>query len=158
MYCEPHCSRLFTLLLTSSENVRMSFSSYTAPCSKAGSLTHWMRPGIEPASSWTLCQVLNPPSHNRNSPYLFKLYILICQIYWKVERTPMYPLLRLTNCLHHAPFPWHIWGRNVTKVMFQPLCTSHEVARDACWPDVVMLWLLGKGTCSFSCKVTVSCL
>ena len=31
------------------------------------SLTHWAKPGIEPASSWTLCWVLNPLSHNRNS-------------------------------------------------------------------------------------------
>ena len=33
----------------------------------SGSLTHWARPGIEPASSQTLCQVLNPLSHHRNS-------------------------------------------------------------------------------------------
>ena len=25
-----------------------------------------LKPGIEPASSWTLCQVLNPQSHNKN--------------------------------------------------------------------------------------------
>ena len=29
-----------------------------------------MRPGVEPTSSWTLCQVLNPVSHNRSSPFL----------------------------------------------------------------------------------------
>ena len=33
-----------------------------------GSLTHWAKPGIKPASSLTLCQVLNLPSHNGNSP------------------------------------------------------------------------------------------
>ena len=32
----------------------------------AGCLTHWARPGIKPKSSWTLCRVLNPLSHNRN--------------------------------------------------------------------------------------------
>ena len=31
-------------------------------------LNHWVRPGIEPSSSQTLYQVLNPLSHNRNSP------------------------------------------------------------------------------------------
>ena len=31
------------------------------------SLTHWARPGIEPASSWTPCWVLNPLSHHGNS-------------------------------------------------------------------------------------------
>ena len=35
------------------------------------SLTHWARTGIEPASSWTLSQVLNPLSHNRNSYRIF---------------------------------------------------------------------------------------
>ena len=41
-------------------------AAYTAACGNAGSLTHGARPGIEPASSWTLCQVLNPLSHNEN--------------------------------------------------------------------------------------------
>ena len=34
--------------------------------SNSGSLTHWARPRIEPTSLWTLCQVLNPLSHNGN--------------------------------------------------------------------------------------------
>ena len=41
--------------------------TYTAACGNTRSLTHWARPGIEPASLQTLCQVLNPLSHNRNS-------------------------------------------------------------------------------------------
>ena len=36
-------------------------------CGNARSLTHWMWPGMEPESSWTLCWVLNPLSHNGNS-------------------------------------------------------------------------------------------
>ena len=32
------------------------------------SLTHWLRPGMEPESSWTLSWVLNALSHNGNSP------------------------------------------------------------------------------------------
>ena len=39
----------------------------TAQLWQCWSLTHWVRPGIEPASSQTLCQVLNPLIHNRNS-------------------------------------------------------------------------------------------
>ena len=31
------------------------------------SLTHWARPGIEPTSSLTLCQIINLLNHNRNS-------------------------------------------------------------------------------------------
>ena len=38
-----------------------------AACGNAGSLTHWERPGIEFASSQTLCLILNPLIHNRNS-------------------------------------------------------------------------------------------
>lgn len=34
-----------------------------------GSLTHWVRPGIEPASSWTLCQVLTLLSCNENDHF-----------------------------------------------------------------------------------------
>ena len=36
-------------------------------CGNAGSLTHWARPGTEPASSCRQHWVLNPLSHNRNS-------------------------------------------------------------------------------------------
>ena len=45
-------------------------TNYTAVCSNTGSLTHWVRPGIKSASSWTLSRVLNPLSHNRIS-YFF---------------------------------------------------------------------------------------
>ena len=41
--------------------------TYTTAHSKAGSLTQWARPGIEPESSWTLRWVLNTLSHNGNS-------------------------------------------------------------------------------------------
>ena len=44
-------------------------ATYTAACGNAGSLTHWVRPGIEPESSRTLCQVFNLLSHNGNSPW-----------------------------------------------------------------------------------------
>ena len=38
-----------------------------AACGNAGSLTHWVRPGIEPTSSQRQPWVLNPLSHNGNS-------------------------------------------------------------------------------------------
>ena len=48
---------------------------HTRPdCSKAGSLTHWGRPGIKPASFWRHLQVLNPLNHNGNSPVPFIVY------------------------------------------------------------------------------------
>ena len=42
-------------------------ATYTVACSNTGSLTHQARPGMEPASSQTLCWILNPLSHNGNS-------------------------------------------------------------------------------------------
>ena len=49
-------------------------------CGNARLLMQWASPGIEPASSQTLCQVLNSLSHSRNSSQLlslqfFKFYI-----------------------------------------------------------------------------------
>ena len=48
----------------------------------AGSLTHWMRPGIKPVSSRTLCQVLNQMSHNGNSHayFIFILSIILITV------------------------------------------------------------------------------
>ena len=40
---------------------------YTTACSTAGSLIHWMSPGIKLTSSQTLCWVPNLLNHNRNS-------------------------------------------------------------------------------------------
>ena len=41
--------------------------TYTAGCDKARSLSHWAKPVIEPASSQTTCQVLNPLCHSKDS-------------------------------------------------------------------------------------------
>ena len=46
-------------------------SQATTACGNAGSLTYWVRPGIKPTSSWTLCQLLNLLSHNGNSDVHF---------------------------------------------------------------------------------------
>ena len=40
--------------------------AYAAACGITGSLIHWARLGIRPASSQTLCWVLNLLSHNRS--------------------------------------------------------------------------------------------
>ena len=44
--------------------------TYAMACGNAGSLTHWVRTGIEPTMG-TLCLVLNPLSHNGNSSTLY---------------------------------------------------------------------------------------
>ena len=41
--------------------------NYNAACCNARSLTHWLRPGSKPTSSWRQRQVLNLLTHNRNS-------------------------------------------------------------------------------------------
>ena len=38
--------------------VQVSSETYATACSNAGSLTHWARPGIKPASSWILVRFL----------------------------------------------------------------------------------------------------
>ena len=53
--------------------IRATSSTCATACGNLRSLAHRARPGIEPASLGTLCQVLNLLSHNRNSPTLFKL-------------------------------------------------------------------------------------
>ena len=45
--------------------IRAASVTYTTAHGNAGSLTHWVRPGFEPESSWIL--VALPLSHNRNS-------------------------------------------------------------------------------------------
>ena len=47
--------------------IQVTSANSGAACSNTRSLTHWVRPGIEPASSQRQCWVLNPLSHNRNS-------------------------------------------------------------------------------------------
>ena len=41
--------------------------TYGTACSNTRSLTHWVRPRMEPAASQRQCQVLNPLSHNGNT-------------------------------------------------------------------------------------------
>ena len=50
--------------------IRATSAIYTTAHGSTRSLTHWMRPGIKPASSQTLCQVLNLLSHSRSSKVL----------------------------------------------------------------------------------------
>ena len=75
--------------------------TYTAACSNARSLTHWARAGIQPSSSYTLCWVLNPLSHNRHSrssSLLFIVFLIV--LFISVSLAVMSPLsfLRLVIC------------------------------------------------------------
>ena len=59
--------------------IQAASATYAAACGNSGSLTHWARPGIDPASSWTLCQIPNLLSHNGN----YWRYFLIVANWWK---------------------------------------------------------------------------
>ena len=48
---------------------------YAAACSNAGSLTHRVRPGIKPASSWRLCLALSLLSHSGDSQSRYNFLI-----------------------------------------------------------------------------------
>ena len=50
--------------------IRAVYGTYTTAHGNAGSLTHWVGPGIKPASSWILVCSL-PMSCNRSSDYIF---------------------------------------------------------------------------------------
>ena len=67
--------------------------TYTRAHGKAGSLTHWARPGIEPTTSQTLCWVLNPLSHKRNSWLFFFYVLLLINTSLHSLFTPMFHLL-----------------------------------------------------------------
>ena len=53
--------------------------TYARACSNTGSLTHWARPGIEPESLRTLCQVLKPLNYSGNSTIIIFLCV-DCQV------------------------------------------------------------------------------
>ena len=52
----------------SQHQIRAALATDAAACGNIGSLTHWARPETEHASSQRQCWVLNPLSHNGNSP------------------------------------------------------------------------------------------
>ena len=67
--------------------IQTASATYTAACGNAGSLTHWVRPGVKPTSSWTLCRVLNLLSQERNSCLLLKQVLVICAFKESVKVT-----------------------------------------------------------------------
>ena len=51
--------------------MELQLPAHAAAQGKAWSLTHWARSGIKPTTSRTVCQALNPLSHNGNSSHCF---------------------------------------------------------------------------------------
>ena len=71
--------------------------TYSAVCGNTGSLTHSVRPGIDPASSERQCQIFNPLSHKGNSQMSFLTTYYGKLQYTTVER--MYDEPLRTNTL-----------------------------------------------------------
>ena len=57
---------LLAYTIATANQVQARSATYTIAHSNAGSLTHWVRPGIEPVSSWILVRFVSL-SHNGNS-------------------------------------------------------------------------------------------
>ena len=60
--------------------IQAASSTYIGAHGNTKSLTHCVRPGIEPASSWTVCQVLNLLSYNRNCLKMIFNVIFLCSL------------------------------------------------------------------------------
>ena len=56
--------------------------TYTTACGNAGTLAHWVWPGIKLASSWTLCQILNPLSHRGKSCSTFLRLLWVFGVFY----------------------------------------------------------------------------
>ena len=82
-------------------------SAACAPvCGNARSLTHWVKPGMEPTSSWTLCWVLNLLSHNRISCLCYW-----CQCLAECDGKGLELVRMLFGALHHILILecWFTW-------------------------------------------------
>lgn len=93
-------------------------SANSTACGNARSLTHWGRPGIEPASSWTLCQVLNHLSHSR-TPILQlrkrRETHKLCPREWGEEERPLRRFCQgyiINNILPREQVDEELWNDN----------------------------------------------
>ena len=88
--------------------------TYGTTCSKARSLTYGARPGTEPTSSRTPCQVFSPLSHSRNFWFLFIWSLLFysnlllfckCKFFWLSPRIQSRILLKFSPSARLSPLP-----------------------------------------------------
>ena len=92
------------------------------------SLSHWMGPGVKPASSaWRQHWVLNPLSHHGNSPdspFLFTIF------FSGVYQVPVLGMVFLVALWHLSPASLLLWVPAVTSVVapnsWERLATSLE--------------------------------
>ena len=102
-------------------------------CSNISSLTHWVRTGIEPASSWTLCQVLT------SFIYLFILKGWTCGI-WKFQARGRIRAVAASLCHSHSNtrlsrscnLRWSLWQRQILKPPSETRDRTHILV-DTSW-------------------------
>ena len=84
-------------------------------------LTHRVRPGIQPASSWTVVGLL-PWSHCGNLYLSLKLYLLVSPLPTtnKTSRLFFTPLILLTRFCSDPPGIYHILAHTVYQNVFIP--------------------------------------
>ena len=98
-------SELQLLAYTTATATAMPDPSYTAAHGNAGSLTHWVRPGIEPSSSWILFRFVSAEPRWELLHFLSASVLL--QANQRCGRTEVYIALML-SAWDKATFPHHI--------------------------------------------------
>ena len=75
-------------------------------CSNAGSLTHWVRPGIEPLPSWILVRCFTA------EPWWGLLLFCFAYDFWNIFGDDIYFFLFIINTVIVAQWKW-IWLRTM---------------------------------------------
>ena len=84
--------------------IRAVSVTYTAAHSNAGSLTHWMRPGIKPVSSWTLVGFITTEPWWELPLCPFLNQIVLCSVILKKYTLDINALFRYMICKYFFPF------------------------------------------------------
>ena len=98
--------------------IRAVSVTYTTTLSNAGSLTHWARPGIEPATSWLLVRLFNPWA-TKGTPQ-----IQIFKSLWNPRRRRVQRLITLPG--RNAQKAFHHWRPDDFRgwiIYFQSFCS-----------------------------------
>ena len=126
--------------------IRATSVTYTPACGNTGSLTHWVRPGIEPAFSSRLCQVLNQLIHSGNCLFII-LTIFKCTIQWHYRHSQYHAIIiisyfqnifiildrdsvPLKKQLTNFPLPWPLINSIILSISI--LSTSDKWNKSIC--------------------------
>ena len=100
--------------------------------SNTGSLTQWAKPGIEPTSSRTLRQVLNPLSHNRNSSFLVLWSVFRANVWFHTKYKNLTNIQDHHQSLLHASYYKDFPSSYSWQNSSEPSENSHGRQREQC--------------------------